>query len=86
VVAVGVPDDRLGEKLVAAIAAQPGVTIDLTELDAHVRARLADYKAPRDYVVQGEPFERTANAKIDRRKVTEAVRERFAALNGGGYQ
>ena len=78
VVAVGVPDDRLGEKLVAAIAAQPGVTIDLEALDRHVRDRLADYKAPRDYVVQPDPFDRTANAKIDRRAVTEMVRARLA--------
>ncbi|RVT94548.1 class I adenylate-forming enzyme family protein [Sphingomonas crocodyli] len=82
VVAVGVPDDRLGERVVAAIAAQPGVAIDTQALDAHVRARLADYKAPRDYVVQPDPFDRTANAKIDRRAVTEAVRARFAAGAG----
>ncbi|TZG25179.1 class I adenylate-forming enzyme family protein [Sphingomonas montanisoli] len=79
VVAVGVPDDRLGEALVAAIVAQPGVTIDADALDAHVRTRLADYKAPRDYVIQSDPFDRTANAKIDRRAVTQMVRARFAA-------
>ncbi len=50
----GVPDEEFGEQVKAAVELVPGLgwTPDLAaDLDAHVRARLAGYKAPRSYDV-----------------------------------
>ncbi|MGH9137551.1 MAG: AMP-binding protein [Acidimicrobiales bacterium] len=61
-VVVGVPDERFGQ----AIAAVVEVTNDTTdaELVAHVKARLAGYKAPR-YLVRVDSVGRAPNGKAD---------------------
>ncbi len=43
---VGIPDERWGEQVCAFVRAAPGATLNRAELDAHVRAELAPYKAP----------------------------------------
>lgn len=49
-VVVGLPDARFGERVAAVVAAPEGGHAPAPELlDAHVRARLAGYKAPRLY-------------------------------------
>ncbi len=49
VVVVGLPDERLGQKITAFIKRRADVSAQ--ELDAHCRAsRLADFKRPREYV------------------------------------
>ncbi len=45
---VGVPDDRLGQRVVALVEPRRAVGPTLPELDAHVRQLLAGYKVPRD--------------------------------------
>ena len=45
---IGRPDERLGEEVVAVVAPKPGCTIDVDELIAHCRERLALYKCPRE--------------------------------------
>jgi len=44
---IGLPDDDLGQRVVAVVEADPGVTRD--QLDGHVRGQLTPYKRPRDY-------------------------------------
>jgi acyl-coenzyme A synthetase/AMP-(fatty) acid ligase len=44
---IGVPDDRLGQRVAALVQLRPGAVADPGALQAHVHARLADYKAPR---------------------------------------
>lgn len=44
---IGVPDERLGQRVGALVQPRPGSTPDLSALDAHVRGLLAGYKAPR---------------------------------------
>jgi|SRR5579863_10409315 len=46
-VAVGVPDERFGETVTAAVELHPGAEATEAELVEHVRGRLAAYKAPR---------------------------------------
>jgi long-chain acyl-CoA synthetase len=45
---IGRADDRLGEEVVAVVAPKAGCTIDVDELIAHCRERLALYKCPRE--------------------------------------
>ncbi len=44
---IGVPDERLGQRVAALVQPREGRTIDLTELDAHLRTQIAGYKVPR---------------------------------------
>jgi fatty-acyl-CoA synthase len=63
-VVVGVPDARFGERVCAVVELEPaaeGVTLEVLAL--HVRAQLADYKAPRALVLA--PVSRAPNGKVD---------------------
>ncbi|MFZ5668553.1 MAG: acyl-CoA synthetase [Pseudomonadota bacterium] len=62
-VVVGVPDPRFGERVCAVVDVGAGEAPTLEELAAHVKGRLAAYKAPRELVVA--PVVRAANGKVD---------------------
>jgi long-chain acyl-CoA synthetase len=49
---IGVPDERMGEEVKAVVAFKPGHSATLDELNAHCRAHLAAYKAPRSFEVR----------------------------------
>jgi acyl-CoA synthetase (AMP-forming)/AMP-acid ligase II len=49
--AFGVPDDRLGEQLAAAVARAPGADVSVEQLASACRERLARYKVPERWVV-----------------------------------
>jgi long-chain acyl-CoA synthetase len=65
-IAYGVPDSRLGERLVATVVVQPGAEADEEALKAWCRERLAIYKAPREIEVTQQVLPRTATGKVDR--------------------
>jgi long-chain acyl-CoA synthetase len=44
---IGIPDERLGEEVGAAVALKPGATADADELIAYCKERIAAYKYPR---------------------------------------
>ncbi|HWD04894.1 MAG TPA: acyl-CoA synthetase [Amycolatopsis sp.] len=44
---IGVPDDRLGQRVAAVVQPRPGVEPDLAAIEAHVRTEVAGYKVPR---------------------------------------
>jgi acyl-CoA synthetase (AMP-forming)/AMP-acid ligase II len=46
---VGLPDDRWGERVAAVVQKRDGSVRTSDEIDAHVRTKLAGYKAPRAY-------------------------------------
>src|SRR5690606_41273289 len=46
-VVVGVPDPRYGQRVAAVVAGRDGGALSPADLDAHVRGRVAGYKAPR---------------------------------------
>lgn len=73
VVAVGVPDPRLGEKLVVVIVPQPGHSPDPDELRAHAARRLAAYKIPHAFHFRADILPRTHTDKIDRVSVAKAI-------------
>ena len=67
----GVPDERLGQRVVAAVVVAPGRTAPtLDELRAHVASSLDTTAAPRElHVVEELP--RRGIGKVDRRQLTE---------------
>ena len=73
-VAVGLPDARFGERIVAVVEAEDGATPALDVLSAHVKEHLAAYKAPRDLVVV-DTIGRAPNGKVDYARLKSAARE-----------
>ncbi len=65
VAVVGIPDEKWGEQVCAFLRAAPGSTAGKDELDAHVRAELAAYKAPRIWVFVDE-FPMTPSGKVQK--------------------
>ncbi len=63
-VAIGVPDERFGEAVTAAVELQPGMSATQDELIEHVRSRLAAYKAPR-HVRFVDSIGRSPSGKLD---------------------
>jgi long-chain acyl-CoA synthetase len=62
---LGVPDERLGERVVAIVEPAPGATVDEDALREHCLANLAKYKVPERFVVV-DAFPRNAMGKIIR--------------------
>ena len=73
----GVPDARLGEALAATVMVKPGQQLEVEELQAHVRARLAAFKVPAHVTLQGESLPRVASGKIDKRSIRKLALERM---------
>ena len=61
-VVFGLPDERWGEIVAAAVALREGTSVTVEELQAHVGARLAGYKKPRRISIG--PIERGATGKV----------------------
>ena len=64
--AFGVPDDRLGERVVLAIHPHPGEAIDPAAVLAFGKTKLADFKIPSEVKVTAEPFERNVLGKVNK--------------------
>ena len=67
-VVVGVPDDKFVEAVTAVVEAGPEADVRPGDLIAHVRAKLASYKAPR-HVVVIDTIGRAANGKVDYKRL-----------------
>jgi acyl-CoA synthetase (AMP-forming)/AMP-acid ligase II len=71
---LGVPDERLGQRVAALIELRPGAPADAGALQDHVRTQLAGYKVPRT-IWFVESVGRTVSGKADygwaRRYVTD---------------
>ena len=65
---VGVPDDKWGEAITALVEPHAGGVVDEAELIAHVKSRLAAYKAPKK-VVAVTSIGRAANGKLDYKRL-----------------
>jgi acyl-CoA synthetase (AMP-forming)/AMP-acid ligase II len=77
---VGLPDKRFGERICAVVDFVGDKPPTLADLAAHVKANLADYKAPRDLVLA--PVGRAPNGKLDYKAVRELAIARLAAPVG----
>ena len=63
---IGVPDDRLGQRVAALVQLRPGAAADPAALQAHVHGQLAGYKVPRT-VWFVDSIGRTVSGKADYR-------------------
>lgn len=72
----GLPDEHLGERLVAVVSANGEVTGDA--LRAFVGERLAHFKVPSEIEVRAGPLPKTASEKIFKRALREAALEAAA--------
>jgi 3-oxocholest-4-en-26-oate---CoA ligase len=61
---IGVPDDRLGQRVAALVQLREGRAADLAALDAHLRGLIAGYKVPRSIWLVGS-LSRTVSGKAD---------------------
>ena len=73
---VGVPDERFGEAITALVEPHAGDTIDEAALIAHVKERLAHYKAPKR-VFAIDTVGRAANGKLDYKRLTADAKARL---------
>jgi long-chain acyl-CoA synthetase len=69
----GVPDERLGEEIGAAVVAKPGEALDAESLRATCAAHLSNYKVPRHVWVLDEPLPRNASGKFLRRELRDRL-------------
>jgi fatty-acyl-CoA synthase len=70
VAVVGVRDEQFGQRLAAFVVPAPGPAASADDLRAHVKARLARYKVPRD-VEFVEELPRTATGKVAKAQLRE---------------
>jgi fatty-acyl-CoA synthase len=75
-VAVGVPDEKFGEAITAVIEAAPGAEVDAGDVIAHVKAKLASYKAPK-HVVPVDTIGRAPNGKVDYKRLKAYAAEQL---------
>jgi long-chain acyl-CoA synthetase len=74
----GVPHERLGEEVAAALVPKPGKTLDAEALRAFLAARLASFKIPTRVRVYAEQLPRNPAGKILKR----ALRDELAGAEG----
>jgi long-chain acyl-CoA synthetase len=71
---IGAPDEKWGETVVAYVVLKPGAALPQSDLDEHLRDKLAAYKIPRD-VRTIDVLPRNASGKV----LKTDLRERYAA-------
>lgn len=69
----GVPDDRLGEEVAAAIFLKEGETLDADSLREEMAKHIAKHKLPRFVFFVDEPLPRNASGKFLRRELRETL-------------
>lgn len=63
---IGIPDERLGERVGAAIVLKKGVSLSDEDLEAFLAPRLARFKRPEHYWRMDAPLPRTGAGKLDK--------------------
>jgi 3-oxocholest-4-en-26-oate---CoA ligase len=74
-VAVGVPDEKFGQAIVAMVELAPGAALDEPGIITHVKGKLASFKAPKR-VLQVVTIGRAANGKVDYKRLTSEAEAR----------
>ncbi len=82
---IGVPDDRYGEELLAAVRLHPGATATEDEIRDFCRGRIAHYKVPR-YVTFVDEFPMTVTGKIQKYKLREDAIARLGLTDAAAIE
>jgi long-chain acyl-CoA synthetase len=69
----GIPDDRLGEDVAAAVVLRPGASLDAATLQAFLAERIAKFKIPATIWFREEQLPRNANGKFLKRELRDAL-------------
>ena len=69
----GLPDDRLGEEVVAVIVPKAGITLTADDIRHFLAANLAAYKIPSKIWFRDEPLPRNASGKFLKREVRNEI-------------
>jgi fatty-acyl-CoA synthase len=64
--AVGLPDERWGERVAAVVVLRPGTTLSLEELQSFCRGKLGGFKLPKELVLR-ETLPRLPSGKVLKR-------------------
>jgi acyl-CoA synthetase (AMP-forming)/AMP-acid ligase II len=72
VAVIGVPDEMLGERVVAYIIPKQGAELDRGQLKAHCLAAMPFVRVPKEFVLVSE-LPQTASGKVSRSKLKEEV-------------
>ena len=75
---LGVPDEKFGEAVVAVVQDTPGQEASDAEVTAHVKLRLASYKAPK-LILRVDQIARSNNGKVDYKSIRALVTEQRSA-------
>ncbi len=73
---VGLPDERFGEAITALVELEAGAALDDAALVAHVRAHLAAFKSPKQFVVV-DTIGRAPNGKLDYTRLKAEAAQRL---------
>jgi long-chain acyl-CoA synthetase len=73
VAVLGVPDEMMGEKVGAVIVPKPHSRLDVADLLAFTRTRIADFKVPEYVFVRNEPLPRNPGGKILKKRLREEI-------------
>ena len=73
-VAVGVPDEKFGEAITAVVELAPQTELDEAAIIAHVKGKLASYKAPKR-VLAVDTIGRAANGKVDYKRLKQYAKD-----------
>ena len=73
----GIPDERRGERLIAAVVLAEGANLSESDVQAIARASLADYKVPTEVVFDLGPLPRNALEKVDKARLRARYFERM---------
>jgi long-chain acyl-CoA synthetase len=78
VAVIGLPDQRLGEEVVAVVERRAGSDLDAADLQRFAAERLARFKVPSTVVFRDEPLPRNATGKILKRDLRDELSARAA--------
>jgi long-chain acyl-CoA synthetase len=67
----GIPDDKWGEIVAAAVVLRPGTNLSAEQLKLHCKMRIASYKVPRHIEFMTEELPKSESGKILKRVVRE---------------
>jgi len=67
----GVPHERLGEEVAAAIVPKPGIDLDVEQLRAYLSEHIAGFKVPSIVEIKSDPLPRNAAGKFLKRELRD---------------